>query len=59
MTKRSNEHFGCLQTASIVLNRYQDIEDILDEKISDKEKLKKIKEVNNQIGKTVADYLPG
>ena len=55
----SDHHSGCLQNVSVILNRYQDIEDIFYEEISDKEKLAKIKKVNGEIGKVVANYLPG
>jgi hypothetical protein len=53
------EHTKCLRTASIVLNLYQNIEDILSyPSLTDKDKVKRIKKENRLIGKAVAKYLP-
>lgn len=49
-----------LRAMSGVLNRYQDICDVLEDKsLSDGEKIKRITEINNQIGLICAETLPG
>lgn len=56
-------HFRCLAAMSKILNESQDIEDVFmshDEgSISDITALRHIRELNNIIMTTVADYLPG
>lgn len=48
-----------LTKVSIILNYYQDIADVLDDEESKEMKLKKIRRLNEKIGKVVANILPG
>lgn len=61
-------HHDCLKTVSILLNRAQDIEDVLrdyEQKISSRANydirslISEIRAVNNKSHETAAGYLPG
>lgn len=54
-------HFDCLQTASFLLNRAQDIEDALRdfEEGQQFNLVERIREINNRALEKVANYLPG
>jgi len=59
MGMSKDTHFVCLQTASIILNRYQDIEDVLDDaSLTDAQKLERVRQLNAKIGDVVSGYLP-
>lgn len=54
-------HFDCLQTVSFLLNKAQDIEDILRDFEEGQEfnLVDRIRETNNQVIEKAAAYLPG